>query len=313
MEAQIRADIVSVADTVRAHHNTLAAQVVASSVETQRLASITLGVLLIAVILAAWQITRMTAAQERNERALAESEQRHRAIVEDQTEFIALSDADGSLVYVNPAYGRFFEVSPRELGARGLYDSVIEADVGALRDGIGTLRAVGNSVSVEVRVTIDGGQRKWVAWRLRLQQAADGSEVIHAVGRDITLRKTAEEGLRASQDFLSRTGHVAGVGGWELDLRTGRLYWSEHVKRIHEVPEDFQPTLDNAVGFYTQPGQEAIGAAVEEGRKTGQPWDLELGLITAKGRHIYVRAVGDVEFDSDGTPDSAGGRDSGYY
>lgn len=302
VEERLRADIVAVADAVRAHHNTLAAQVVASSTETQRLASITLGVLLIAVILAAWQITRMTAAQERNERALAESEQRHRAIVEDQTEFIALSNTDGSLVYVNPAYGRFFDVAPQELASRGLYDSVTEADVGALRDGIGTVVTSGNPVSIEVRVTIDGSQRKWVAWRLRLQHAADGNEVIHAVGREITLRKTAEENLRASQDFLSRTGQVAGVGGWELDLRTGRLYWSEHVKRIHEVPDDFQPTLDNAVSFYTQPGQEAIGAAVEEGRRTGKPWDLELALVTAKGRRIYVRAVGDVEFDSDGTP-----------
>ena len=302
MEARIRADIASVADTVRAHHNTLAARLIASSTETQRLASITLGVLLVAVVLAAWQITRMTAVQERNERALAESEQRHRAIVEDQTEFIALSNTDGSLVYVNPAYGRFFDVSPRELENRGLFDSVVEADAGVLRAGIGTVLAAGNPVSSEVRVTIDGGQQKWVAWRLRVQQAADGSKVIHAVGRDITLRKTAEENLRASQDFLSRTGHVAGVGGWELDLRTGRLYWSEHVKRIHEVPDDFQPTLDNAVGFYTPPGQEAIGAAVEEGRQTGKPWDLELALVTAKGRHICVRAVGDVEFDNAGTP-----------
>lgn len=301
VEWQIRADIAAVTETVRAHHNILAAEVAARSAETQRLASITLGVLLIAVVLAAWQITRMTAAQERNERALTESEQRHRAIVEDQTEFIALSNADGSLVYVNPAYGRFFAVIPQELAGRGLYDSVLEADVGALRERIGTVLATGNPVSIEIRVTVADDQRKWVAWRHRLQHAADGAEVIHSVGREITLRKTAEENLRASQDFLSRTGRVAGVGGWELDLRTGRLNWSEHVKRIHEVPEDFVPTLDNAASFYTQLGQEAIGAAVEEGHKTGKPWDLELPLVTAKGRQIYVRAVGDVEFDSDGT------------
>jgi diguanylate cyclase (GGDEF)-like protein/PAS domain S-box-containing protein len=280
----------------------LPAAVIAGSVEVERLASVTLGVLLIAVVLAAWQITRMTAAQERNERALAQSEQRHRAIVEDQTEFIALSNPDGSLVYVNPAYGRFFNVSPRELAGRGLYESVIEPDVVVLREAVETVLATADPVSIEIRVTIEGQQRKWVAWRHRLQRAADGSAIVHSVGRDITLRKTAEENLRASQDFLSRTGRVAGVGGWELDLRTGRLYWSEHVKRIHEVADDYQPTLDNAVGFYAPHSRELIGAAVEEGRRTGKPWDLELSLITAKGRQIYVRAVGDVEFDVDGTP-----------
>ena len=302
VEARIRSDIAAIAAAVRVRHETSAAEVVAGSVETQRLASVTLGVLLIAVVLAAWQITKMTAAQERNERALAESEQRHRAIVEDQTEFIALSNPDGSLVYVNPAYGRFFDVSSQELTGRGLYDAVLESDAATLREGIGTVLATGDPVSIEVRVSIEGGQRKWVAWRHRLQHDADGSVVVHSVGRDITLRKTAEENLRASQDFLSRTGRVAGVGGWEIDLRTGRLYWSEHVKRIHEVADDYQPTLDNSVGFYTPESQEAIGAAVEEGRRAGKPWDLELSLVTAKGRQIYVRAVGDVEFDLDGTP-----------
>ena len=116
LDARIQSGVEAVADAVRAHHDTSAAEVIAGSLETQRLASVTLGVLLIAVVLAAWQITKMTAAQERNERALAQSEQRHRAIVEDQTEFIALSHLDGSLFYVNPAYERFFDIPPEELG-----------------------------------------------------------------------------------------------------------------------------------------------------------------------------------------------------
>jgi diguanylate cyclase (GGDEF)-like protein/PAS domain S-box-containing protein len=302
LEARLRSQVGAVAEAVRAHHNTSVAEVVAGSLESQRLASVALGVLLLAVVLAAWQITKMTAAQERNERALALSEQRHRAIVEDQTEFIALSHPDGSLFYVNPAYGRFFDVLPEELTGRGLYDAVIDSDVAVLREGIGAVLATGDPMSIEVRVTVDGGQKKWVAWRHRLQQAADGGAVVHSVGREITLRKTAEDNLRASQDFLSRTGRVAGIGGWELDLRTGRLYWSEQVKRIHEVADDYQPTLDNAVGYYTPESQELIGAAVEAGRLTGKPWDLELSLVTAKGRSIYVRAVGDVEFDTEGTP-----------
>jgi len=34
------------------------------------------------------------------------------------------------------------------------------------------------------------------------------------------------------------------------------------------------------------------------GIRDGTPWDLELPLITATGRHIWVRAVGEVEFDA---------------
>jgi len=202
VKSRVRADIATLSAAAQARHDASVAHVMASSIDTRRLASITLGVLLIAVILAAWQTVKMTAAQERNERALAESEQRHRAIVEDQTEFIALSDAEGALIYVNPAYGRFFSLSPDDLGGRGLYDRVDEADVNALREAITAVLSTGNPVSIETRIKVDGGQRKWVAWRYRLQHAADGSEVVHAVGRDVTLRKIAEDSLRASQEAL---------------------------------------------------------------------------------------------------------------
>jgi hypothetical protein len=65
VETRIRSDVTAVADAVRAHHNTSTAEVIDSSVETQRLASITFGVLLLAVIPAAWQITKMTAVGDR--------------------------------------------------------------------------------------------------------------------------------------------------------------------------------------------------------------------------------------------------------
>ncbi len=121
-----------------------------------------------------------------------------------------------------------------------------------------------------------------------------------ALGRDITLRKQTEEALRGSQDFLSRTGQVAGVGGWDLDLRTNRVQWSEHVRRIHEVSDDYMPTLESAVSFYTPESRAVIAGAVEEARETGRSWDLELPLRTASGRLIFVRAVGEAEFDEQG-------------
>jgi PAS domain S-box-containing protein len=78
----------------------------------------------------------------------------------------------------------------------------------------------------------------------------DGEDLLYCSARDVTRRRQAERALRASEAFLDRTGRVASVGGWELDLRDGMLTWSEQTCRIHDVEPGYRPTLDEALRFY---------------------------------------------------------------
>jgi diguanylate cyclase (GGDEF)-like protein/PAS domain S-box-containing protein len=110
-----------------------------------------------------------------------------------------------------------------------------------------------------------------------------------------------EKRLRDSEAFLDRTGRVAGVGGWEFNVATGELFWSDETCRIHDRPAGHKPTLDEALNYYSPEAQEAIRATWKKGMATGEGWDLELPLVTAKGRNIWVRAVGSTEF-RDGHP-----------
>jgi diguanylate cyclase (GGDEF)-like protein/PAS domain S-box-containing protein len=107
--------------------------------------------------------------------------------------------------------------------------------------------------------------------------------------------------LQASQALLTRMGRVAGVGGWEFDLATSRLHWTDETRRIHDVAPDFVPTLENAIAFYAPEARSVIDAAIQAGIERGEPWTLELPLVTATGRHIWVRAQGEAEFH-DGKP-----------
>ncbi|PTR34369.1 PAS domain S-box-containing protein/diguanylate cyclase (GGDEF)-like protein [Luteibacter sp. OK325] len=101
--------------------------------------------------------------------------------------------------------------------------------------------------------------------------------------------------VRTSEDFLEQIGVLAGVGGWELDLATGTLRWTAQTCRIHEVPADHQPTLEEAIGYYAPAVRTVLEAAVLRGIEEGEGWDLELPMTTAKGRQIWVRAHGAVE------------------
>ena len=80
---------------------------------------------------------------------------------------------------------------------------------------------------------------------------------------------------------------MAKIGGWALDVDTQRLTWSDEVYRIHEVDVAFEPTVENAIGFYAPEQRQVMASAVQNGTTTGAPWDLTLPLITATGRRIW--------------------------
>ena len=119
-----------------------------------------------------------------------------------------------------------------------------------------------------------------------------------SVRNDITARKSAELALAASEAFLVRAGRIAGVGGWRVDLVKGKIEWSKVTRQIHDVAEDFEPDLATAINFYAPEARPVIERAVEIGMREGKGWDLELPFITAIGRQIWVRAVGEVEFEN---------------
>jgi diguanylate cyclase (GGDEF)-like protein/PAS domain S-box-containing protein len=199
---EIRADIDTVAATLRANRNDTNARVVSGSMATERLAIATVTALIVTVILAALQIGALRAGHARYEEALRASERRHRAIVEEQTEFIAISDLQGSLSYVNPAYARFFGVPATDLSGRNLYDGMLPADADEAREKIETVLRTGEPTSIESRVSMTGESPHWIAWCHRVQHTPGGDVVIHSVGRDITLRKELESRVERSERFI---------------------------------------------------------------------------------------------------------------
>ncbi|UPG90244.1 diguanylate cyclase [Luteibacter aegosomaticola] len=104
-----------------------------------------------------------------------------------------------------------------------------------------------------------------------------------------------ERELDEKQQFLQRTGRVAGVGGWEFDLKTRNLRWSDYTCHIHDLPAGFEPTLDEALSFFAPDVQAQLGEAMDRAQRMDIPWDMTIPMVTATGRHVWVRAVGGVE------------------
>ena len=114
----------------------------------------------------------------------------------------------------------------------------------------------------------------------------------------IVRQKRSDEALRMSEELLEETGQAGGVGGWELDLLTNALRWTRQTRRIHEVPDDYVPVLETGISFYDPEGRPELVKAINEAMTAGKPWDLELPFTTAKGRKLWVRAMGQARFEN---------------
>ena len=111
--------------------------------------------------------------------------------------------------------------------------------------------------------------------------------------RDVTTRKQQSQELEQANEFLSQTQTVADVGGWEFDLQTESLRWTDEVYRIHGVNMDFEPTIEDAVEFYHPEDRATIRDAIERVTTEGEPYDLELRIVTADDEMRWVRARGE--------------------
>ncbi len=242
-------------------------------------------------------IQRAATVRSAYDQQVADSELRYRAIVEAQVELVSLAQADGTLVFVNTAYASRFGKTPQQMLGLNLFDFITSQDRAAVAAQLREVWQSGQSQSNVNRLWVHDGSQRWVSWTNSLQRDAVGRSLLHSVGRDVTDRKQVELALEESQAMLARTGRIAGVGGWQLDLASSALSWSEETRRIHEVDADYQPSLDTAVGFYAAGARVQVEQAVAHAIAEGTAWDLELPMITAKGRAIWVRAQGEVEFD----------------
>ena len=155
----------------------------------------------------------------------------------------------------------------------------------------------------EFRVRHKDGHWVWLLSRGKVVERDSLDTPLRMAGTvmDLSERKSTEAAVQRSAALLRRTGDLANIGGWELDLTTMRYEWTEQVFRIHELEPGSPPRLEEAMNHYPPEGRSALRAAIEAGAREGAPWDLELPFVTAKGEPRWVRTQG-VAVCEDGRP-----------
>jgi PAS domain S-box-containing protein len=205
-------------------------------------------------------------------------------------DMICIADIDtATFLKVNPAFTDTLGFSEQELLDRSFIEFIHPDDAEPTRTVIENKLSKGTKViNFENRYRCKDGSYRWLSW---VSHPTPEKGVTYAVARDITDRKNTEAELEESKAMLEATGRLARVGGWELDAATLEVKWTEETYRIHEVPLGYRPPLDGAVNFFHPEDRDRLRRAIQLALDKGEPYDMEVRFVTAKGRHLWTHAV----------------------
>lgn len=134
---------------------------------------------------------------------------------------------------------------------------------------------------------------------IRLGRVAEALIDARGVARDALslAHRTHEQATElARKDRIFRQAErMAMIGSWRFDPATETVEWSDGVRRIHEVDDDYRPNLATALDFYPANARAVVSGALAHSLETGEPFDYEVDFDTARGRRLRVRGLGEVE------------------
>jgi two-component system CheB/CheR fusion protein len=152
-------------------------------------------------------------------------------------------------------------------------------------------------VAREVEVQTHTGQ--WYALRIQPYRTLDNvieGAVISFL--DISEMVRVREALARTQTLLEHTGELAQVGGWEVNLRTKKVFWTQQMFRIADMKPPLEPSFEDANKLFAPEARETLAAAMHAASEQGTPYDLELPLQSASGQPKWARTQGFAEMQN---------------
>ncbi len=126
-------------------------------------------------------------------------------------------------------------------------------------------------------------------------------QVLTGVVQDVTGQVEAAAELAAAHSLLRIAGRAAKLGGWRIELGSQVVSWSEETAAIHGLPDTRVVSVAQGIEFFAPEYRDRIEKVFQACARDGQPYDEVLQLISAGGRRVWVRSIGEPERAADGT------------
>jgi PAS domain S-box-containing protein len=202
-------------------------------------------------------------------------------------DMICLVDLNGHFIKINRAGCDILGYSEEELIGESYLRFVHPADKVITNQEQKNVVHGQASTTFENRYITRSGDIVWLSWHSNII-VEEG--IIYATAKNITREKKLAELVR-------NANRLAKIGSWEIDFVKNKVYWSDMVHFLHETnPATYIPELESGIDFYKPEYREHVKSRIENALTTGEPFDFEAPLITAKGNEKWVRSIGSAEF-----------------
>lgn len=239
----------------------------------------------------------ITESKREEEKTLA-SESKFRFISENTSDGIVVLEESG-ITYSSKSYIKMFGYSEEEQTAKTEEKilSLIHPD-----DKDELLKNVENAIArqdaslvMEYRYLHKAGHYVWREDTFNFFYDENGKNIKDIiVARDITEQKKNRIEFEQVKSMLEQTSSIAKVGGWEINLLSKEVTWTDLIYEIYELDgKGFKPSFFTALlPFKRGHSRDTIIGFFKNVLLTGKEYDEELELITANGNHKWVRAIG---------------------
>ncbi len=247
-------------------------------------------------------VARDLTERKRAEEKLKESEERFRSAFEDAPIGVALVDLDGRRFRVNRALCEVLGYSEEELLDKEYLEDIHPEDHEISSKHLRrTLEGGPESYTLERRYIHADGHTVWNLSSVSLIRDSQGNpSYFVCLHQDITERKEVERKLRESEASLAEAQRIAHLGNWELDAKTGEMFWSDEVFRIYGYqPREFVPTYDKLLEGAHPDDRELTRKNIDGALYEGEPYDFEHRIVRSDGEERVVRCQAEVLFDEE--------------
>ncbi|WP_292008948.1 response regulator [Chryseobacterium sp.] len=228
---------------------------------------------------------------------LESSERRFRNFFENAIGLMSMHDMQGNILAVNEKGRNALKYSSEEVSQLNLRDLIPPKKRPLLEQYMKRIVANKEDFGTMVLKSKEGEEVIWMYHNL-IETDEEGQPYVISTALNATERIALERDLVYTKKMLEQTSAVAQVGGWEVNLKTNSIFWSDSTREIHKIDKSFKPDFINAIGFYEEESRKKIKDLFDRAVKEGIPYDEELQLIRNDGQLIWVRVKGIPEFEN---------------
>ena len=233
---------------------------------------------------------------------LTERENRFRTLFENSMDAILLTIPDGTILSANPAAEKMFGYNEEEiikLGRNAIVDTEDPNFPVILEE-----RVINDKSEGELLFIRKNGEKFPAEVSANIFWDGYGNKRSTLVIRDITRRKQIEAALKKSERSLANAQHIAHIGSWEWNVKTGEVGWSNELYIIYDIdPNKFTPSLEAFNDFVHPEDVEYVNENVDQILSTGKPHDFDFRIILGDGSIRVLNTLAEVaRFDENGDP-----------